>query len=78
MATGDQAKFLGLMDARKAHEPGQVVPIGAPGLGAGEVGKPLGLGRHLGQAGKFGRGEGAEERRAERLEVGDHGGHVNH
>ena len=74
----DQTKFFGFDNAGELHKSAQIVLIGAPGLAARQVGKPLGFGWHGGQPGKFGNGEGAGGGRAERLEVGGLGCHPNH
>ena len=47
---GDAAELLRLPDAGEAHEVGQRVLVGAPRGRAAEVGEPLQLGRHVGQA----------------------------
>jgi hypothetical protein len=78
MAAGHRAELFRLLDTREPHEPGQVVPVGPPGLVARQVAKPLGFGRHVGQAGKFRGGEGAGRCRAKRLEVASHGRQFNH
>ena len=74
----EQTKFFGFDNAGELHKSAQIVSIGAPGLVARQVGKPLGFGWHGGQPGKFRNGEGAWRGRAERLEVGGHQGHGSH
>ena len=46
VAAGDSAELFRLLDAREAHKGADVVLVGAPGLHAGEAGKPLRLERH--------------------------------
>ena len=51
------AKFLRSRDAGELHEVGDRVLVGPARVAVGEVGKPLGLGRHVGQPVKLGGGE---------------------
>lgn len=53
MGARDFARFFGLNHPSKPHEAVQVVLVRPPGLGAGQIGKPLSFGRHVRQAGKF-------------------------
>ena len=51
------AKFLRPADAGEPHEIPHRVFVGAPGARVAEIGEPLDLGRHVGQAVELGGGE---------------------
>ena len=50
MPTGHCSEFLWRLDAHERHEGLDVALVGTPGLGAGEIGKPLRFWRHISQA----------------------------
>jgi hypothetical protein len=54
MRAGDDPKFLGPDDAGEAHEIADGVFVDASGAAVGKIGKPLELGRDLGEALKLG------------------------
>ena len=58
MGAGNAAKLLRFDNPGEAHEAVQVVLVSAPRLGTVQIGKPLGFGRHVGQAGELGRAQG--------------------
>ena len=51
------AEFFRANDAGKAHEILDSVFVDAPGVGVAEVGEPLDLGRHVGEAVELGGGQ---------------------
>jgi hypothetical protein len=62
MRTRHDTKYFRVRDACEAHEVLEVVLVGAPRLGVGDVGKPLDLRWHIGQVEKFLRAECASFR----------------
>ena len=63
MGACDVAELLRLPQACEGHEVLDVLLVGPPRIGIGEVGKPFDLGRHLRQCLELGRGKGARQQR---------------
>ena len=57
VGAGHCAEFFRLRDASEAHEVLDRVFVGAAGLAVGQVGKPFGFGRHVGQTKKVSGGQ---------------------
>ena len=57
VGTSDDAKIGEVLDANKLHELPNIIAVGPPGIGVGDVGELFGLGRHVAEALKLGLGD---------------------
>ena len=57
VGTSDDAKIGEVLDADELHELPNIIAVGPPGIGVGDVGEPFGLGRHVAEALELGLGD---------------------